>query len=247
MKIKCLIGIHNWNGCKCFKCGKVRNDQHHWKKCMCTQCGKVRNEQHDLKDGLCQICGQGLYKTIKIGNQGWMLENLNLSNFRNGDPITLAKSAKEWEHLTKKGKPACCYYFYNPSYGIKFGKLYNWYAVKDPRGLAPEGWHIPSVSEWKVLKSVLNDKNNDGTKLKSNIDWADNGNGTNESGFSGLPGGVVYRDGSFDSIGYHASWWSSTKDDKDSAFYYTLAWKEGYLREFSSLIQEGKSVRCLKD
>src|SRR3989338_8108735 len=84
---------------------------------------------------------------VQIGGQTWMAENLNVESFRNGDPIPEVKSAEEWEKVGKRKKPAWCYYDYTSANGTKYGKLYNWYAVNDPRGLAPDGWHIPDSLE----------------------------------------------------------------------------------------------------
>lgn len=86
-------------------------------------------------------------KSIKIGNQTWMTENLNVDNFQNGDIIPEAKTTEEWEQAGKRQQPVWCYYDYDINNGKKYGKLYNWYAVNDPRGLAPKGWHIPSDEE----------------------------------------------------------------------------------------------------
>ena len=89
---------------------------------------------------------------IAIGNQVWMTKNLNVSHYRNGDTILMVNSPTDWAKL-KTG--AWCYYGIQSAKGITYGKLYNWYAVRDPRGLAPAGWHIPSDSEWNVLKIFL--------------------------------------------------------------------------------------------
>ena len=92
-----------------------------------------------------------VYKTVRIGDQIWMAENLNVSHFRNGDVITQAESREEWVQAASEGKPAWCYYDNNPENGNKYGKLYNWFAIVDPRGISPEGWHISSDNEWTTL------------------------------------------------------------------------------------------------
>src|SRR5210317_1010044 len=94
-------------------------------------------------------------KEISIGNQVWMLDNLNVDKFRNGDSIPQAKTDEEWENAGINGQPAWCYYDNNPDNGKRYGKLYNWHAVNDSRGLAPKGWHIPSAQEWIVLLDNL--------------------------------------------------------------------------------------------
>ena len=92
---------------------------------------------------------------VTIGEQTWMNKNLDVTTFRNGDPIQEVTTYEEWIKLGEKGIPTWCYYENDSDYGEKYGKLYNWHAVKDPRGLAPKGWHVPSKSEWETLISFL--------------------------------------------------------------------------------------------
>ena len=122
-------------------------------------------------------------KEIKIGQQVWTTENLNVDKFRNGEIIPEAKTAAEWHKAGENKQAAWCYYNNDSSNGTKYGKLYNWYAVNDPRGLAPEGWHIPSDQEWTDLTNYLGGVEQAGAKMKSKEGWLENGNGTNESGF----------------------------------------------------------------
>ena len=140
-------------------------------------------------------------QTITIGTQVWTTKNLDAATFRNGDPIPQAKTDEEWEKAGDNQQPAWCYYDNDPANGAKYGKLYNWYAVNDSRGLAPVGYHIPSDAEWTILTDFLGGEKVAGTKMKSTDFWADyegnSGNGTNESGFSGLPGGNRDLDGTF--------------------------------------------------
>ena len=101
------------------------------------------------------------YKTFQIGTQLWMAENLNVGVFRNGESIPFVKNEHDWYRVGKDKLPALCYYYNRPAYySEKFGTLYNWYAVVDNRGLAPEGWHIPSDEEWSILINELIKKNN---------------------------------------------------------------------------------------
>ncbi|MBK7446999.1 MAG: fibrobacter succinogenes major paralogous domain-containing protein [Ignavibacteria bacterium] len=97
-----------------------------------------------------------------------MSENLEVSVFRNGDLIPEAQKDSEWKNAGDSGKPAWCHYKNNPANGKKYGKLYNWYAVNDSRGLAPEGWHIPSDTEWTELINYL--RENAGSKMKMQVD-----------------------------------------------------------------------------
>jgi uncharacterized protein (TIGR02145 family) len=191
------------------------------------------------------------FKSVKIGTQTWMAENLNVSTFRNGDQIPEAKTKEEWEKAGKEGRPAWCYYENDPKNGTKYGKLYNWYAVNDSRGLAPSGWHITTDAEWTILKNQLGD--DAGKKMKSTSGWEiteelqENGNGTNSSGFSGLPGGLRYINGNFLLFGRVGFWWSSTEHDTSGAYKRWLTHEDGSLSGDNCYKGEGFSVRCLKD
>jgi uncharacterized protein (TIGR02145 family) len=166
-------------------------------------------------------------QSVKIGKHVCMTRNLNVSSFRNGDPIPHAKTNEEWKRADKNKQPAWCYYDNDSAYGVKYGKLYNWYAVTDPRGLAPKGWHIPSREEWIVLTDYLGGEDEAGTKMRSKQGWSAltigmheykqeyDRNGTNSSGFSGLPGGYRscyrYDKSQFKYIGACGFWWCSSE------------------------------------
>lgn len=184
---------------------------------------------------------------VKINNQVWMTKNLNLDQFRNGDQIPYAETSEEWVIAASEGEPAWCYYNNDPANGEKYGKLYNWYAVNDPRGLAPTGWHIPSDAEWTALLDYLG--NDDvGNKLKSSSEWSNNGNGTNESGFSGLPGGSRdANDGDFNLIGQYGGWWANTEVTENDAVTRSLDFGVNRVYGFGINKGRGLSVRCLKD
>jgi uncharacterized protein (TIGR02145 family) len=210
-----------------------------------------------------------VYKTVKIGMQEWMAENLNVDQFLNGDLIPEAKSEIEWDNAAKNGLPVWCYYYNDSQYGIKYGKLYNWYAVTDPRGLAPKGWHIPLDDEWTVLTSYLGGDDAAGDKLKSKFGWQENvqladstknelinGNGNNSSGFSALPGGIRYAADKFLYLKEDGYWWSATDQgaavtDDDPNL---VAWArvlgstfEHMYRSYSNYKGIGMSVRCIKN
>lgn len=194
---------------------------------------------------------EGASKEVTIGKQVWMTQNLNVDKFRNGDPIPEAKTDEEWRKAGENGEPAWCYYNNNPDNGDRYGKLYNWYAVNDPRGLAPEGWKIPSDEEWSRLADFLGGVSVAGTKMKSTDFWADyegkSGNGTNESGFSGLPGGVRNDYGTFNGIGEVGIWWISTELDADNAWNRYLNYFNGVVGRLNFDKKAGFSVRCLRD
>lgn len=151
--------------------------------------------------------------SIIIGEQEWSASNLDIITFQNGDTIPHAINNQQWEIAGREGKPAWCYYENDPENGIKFGKLYNWYAITDPRGFAPQGWHLPSHEEWKQLVDFLGGPEVAGIKMKSTKGWDEDGNGTNDSGFAGLPGGHRNGNGDFYNVGMTGSWWSITESD----------------------------------
>ena len=185
-------------------------------------------------------------QNVAIGTQLWMNKNLDVSSFRNGDPIPQAKTNEEWKKAGINKQPAWCYYENDPANGVKYGKLYNWYAVSDPRGLAPVGYHIPSNAEWTKLEDYLGSEA--GKKMKSPRGWNENGNDNNSSGFSGLPGGTRDYDGPFGSdIGDSGYWWSSTEGGTYGAWYRYLDSSDGTVGRSSGNENLGFSVRCLRD
>ena len=182
--------------------------------------------------------------TVKIGTQTWTTKNLEVTTYRNGDVIPQVQDASAWTSLTTG---AWCYYNNDASNGTKYGKLYNWYAVNDPRGLAPKGFHIPSDAEWTVLTDYLGGTAAAGTKMKSSTGWDANGNGTNSSGFAGFPGGYRLYYGTFDYVGSYGFWWCATEDSSFDAWFRFLYCNNGvvYRDDFSK--QNAFSVRCLGD
>ena len=195
------------------------------------------------------------WKTVKIGDQEWTTENLNLGHFQNGDIIQEAKTKEEWEKVGKNKEPAWCYYDNNSSNDKKYGKLYNFYAVIDPRGLAPNGWHVPTDAEWTVLTDYLTANGHNGTEgsaLKATSGWdydvdGQSGNGTDDYGFLGLPGGYRGYSGNFSAIGGTGVWWSSSQSSTDDAWYRYLDDFYDYVYRSNSTKDYGFSVRCLRD
>ncbi|MBN2016747.1 MAG: fibrobacter succinogenes major paralogous domain-containing protein [Candidatus Cloacimonetes bacterium] len=202
-----------------------------------------------------------VYQTKMFGNQEWMVENLKVNHYRNGDPIPNATDGSTWAALTYG---AYCYYNNNSSNSETYGALYNWYAVEDSRGLAPEGWHVPTDDEIKELEMYLglsesqaNSEGwrgtNEGSKLAGSHDLWTNGAMRNDpefgsSGFDLIPGGFRnYYSGSFYSMGYSGRFWSSTENNKHPAWYrdvdydYTTVYRYGFIK------CGGFSVRCVKD
>jgi uncharacterized protein (TIGR02145 family) len=186
-------------------------------------------------------------QTVTIGRQVWMTKNLDVSTFRNGDPILQAKTKEEWAKAGENKQPAWCYYENDAANGKKYGKLYNYFAVKDPRGLAPIGFHIPLDNEWSILTSYLGGEDVAGKKMKSNIGWTENGNGNNSSKFSGLPGGFRNGSGAFVNIGKFGYFWSSTETNTINAWDRNLGYSYDFTGRYGVAKIEGESVRCLKD
>lgn len=186
--------------------------------------------------------------SVAIGKQVWMMENLNVVHFRNGDPIPEARTDEEWIRANESKEPVWCYYENNSSRGLLYGKLYNWYAVHDSRGLAPIGWHIPSNEEWSALIKGLGGAAVAGGKLKSNSGWYSNGNGSNESQFAAIPGGYREADGTFSSVGYSGFWWSISVSRNDYwGRYLNSSGIAAYPYSGNNWIGGGFSVRCVKD
>ncbi len=185
-------------------------------------------------------------KTIAIGGHEWINKNLNVSKFANGDPISEVRTIEEWKKAGEEKKPAWCYYENSIGNGNTFGKLYNWYAVVDTRGLCPSGWHVPSEVEWSSLIGALN-KKSQADQLKSTTHWGETGKGTDDHQFTALPGGMRYGTGKFESLNKEAYWWTSTESSSSYATgrligsQLNLIYKNNYKKD------DGFSVRCVKD
>ena len=198
-------------------------------------------------------------EAVTIGTQVWMLKNLDVTTYRNGDTIPQVTNPIQW---TQRTSGAWCYMNDDPAMAAIYGKLYNWYAVNDPRGLAPTGWHVPTDDDWKTLEMSLNMMQSqadvtgwrgtdEGGKLKETgtLHWnAPNTGATNSSGFVALPGG--YRYDFYASFGYVRSvgfWWSSTEYSATSAWGRNLSCSCASVSRTDYRKPTGFSVRCLKD
>lgn len=199
-----------------------------------------------------------VYKTIVIGTQEWMAENLKTSIYRNGEAISNVVNNSIWVNTT-----AGAYSFYDLSsqYECPYGKLYNWFAVSDPRLLCPIGWHVATDAEWSILINHLDpnadggnfNPNSAGSQLKSTGSqyWLNlNQDATNGSGFSGLPGGFRQEYGAFNNIGSNGYWWSSTiAEEIDPIFIWARSIGSGVgdATRYLNGKRNGASVRCIKD
>ena len=177
----------------------------------------------------------------------WLGKNLNVDHFANGDRIPQVQSDEEWKRIAEEKQPAWCYYNNDSVKGYNYGKLYNWYAVHDSRGLAPRGWHIPSDPEWTQLSDHLGGETIAGTKMKSIDLWENDGNGNNNSLFSGLPSGERGAEGTFGYIGVYCGWWSSSESPPEKALLRSLSVGTGRALRVIATKGKGFSVRCIKD
>lgn len=183
--------------------------------------------------------------SVIIGTQVWMQMNLDVSTYRNGDEIPQVTDPNEWASLTTG---AWCWYNNDPANGAVYGKLYNWFAVNDPRGLAPEGWHVPSDTEWYVVSNVLGKGSGGKMKETGITHWFDpNVDATNSSNFSGLPGGYRSEIGQYCYSKYLGLWWTSTEFDHSKSWYRRLLCYSNFLDYWRFPKTMGFSVRCIKN
>lgn len=187
------------------------------------------------------------YATIQIGTQVWMAENLGATTYANGDPIPNVTNSTQWSGLTTG---AWSYYNANSIYDNPYGKLYNWYAVTDPRNVCPVGWHVPTDAEWSILSAYLGGQGVAGDEMRSvgyNY-WAfPNTGATNQSGFSGLPGGYRNSLGSFGLLLSRGYWWSATALTPSAALGRDLLGSNPNFFQNTDSKTCGYSVRCLMD
>jgi len=199
------------------------------------------------------------YATVLIGDQCWFAENLRNENYDNGDAIPAGLSDSEWSSTTSgatavygEGSSTCstgtpdgdaCDEVWSLN---EYGRLYNWYAVDDARGLCPSGWHVPTDEEWTVMTDGLGGASVAGGEMKTTYGWNTGSNGTNSSGFSGLPGGYRIFNGNFSNAGYYGSWWSSSPNGS-YAWYRGLDYGNESVDRDDTNQRFGFSVRCVRD
>lgn len=186
-----------------------------------------------------------VYKTVKIGNQVWMMENLRTTRYRDGTIIQNVTGSSNWG---TQPNGAYCNYNNNPELGKTYGFLYNWYAVNSARQLAPQGWHIPTSAEWTILYNYIGGDRYSGGKIQEsgNSHWINDTGASNITQFTGLPAGSRNADGTYESITYQGNWWTATANPTGTASYYNL-YVKGYIELAESLKSLGYSVRCIKD
>ena len=183
-------------------------------------------------------------ETIQIGYQTWMQKNLDEERFRNGDVIPEVTNWEEWMRAGENEKPAWCYFDNDSILGQKHGKLYNWYAVMDPRGLSPVGFHVPNKDEWEILFKTFED-----ATLTNGIDfWLDDVQ-NDHKGFRAIPSGGRFHEADVEFFYYlniKAWWWTTSDMDKNVAYCVNYDVKYDVLI-FDYYKDVGISVRCIKD
>ena len=203
------------------------------------------------------------YATVLIEDQCWFAENLRSENYKNGDPIPTNLSEVAWDITTSGavavfGDASFSYCTGSPEFNAcdeswslnEYGRLYNWYAVDDQRGLCPSGWHVPTDGEWTVMTNHLGGESVAGGEMKTDYGWSNGTTGTNSSGFSGLPGGLIGLDYYeyavyFAGVGYIGYWWSSSPNGADAWCRELRGGDPVYRADENQNM--GFSVRCIKD
>jgi uncharacterized protein (TIGR02145 family) len=207
---------------------------------LALQCSKDEKSTEPVTD----IDGN-TYKTVKIGTQIWMAENLKTSRLNDGTDIPIIKDVTAWMNLTT---PAFCWYKNNEiPYKTEYGALYNGYTISTAK-LCPDAWHIPSNEEWNTLRSFLGDSLKVGNKLKEagTLHWLSPNKGDNSTGFTALPGGVRYFEGTFASEGTFTGFWSSTESNGEE-WYSGLYHADATFTIYHQNKKNGFSIRCLKN
>ena len=214
---------------------------------QCTCAGNALiNGLYYEGNGVTDIDGN-TYNTIVINGQEWMGKNLAVSKYRNGDPITTGLSNTNWASTTSG---AYAIYGDLAANNSTYGKLYNWYAMTDSRGVCPTGWHVPSEPEWFVLENYLGGIFDAGGKMKSTTGWTTpNLAATNVSGFTGLPGGYRLVNGTYNHLLGYGYFWTTTAYDLDPNYtwYHALKFDDSIMFRSQFLKRAGMSIRCLKD
>ena len=227
--------------------------------CNYGNAGDCDDNNPQINPAQTEICGNGIDDNcngiidencaVQICNQTWMIKNLDVSTYRNGDPIPQVTDNVQWVSLTTGAW--CWYNNDSATYAATYGKLYNWYAVMDPRGLAPAGWHVPTAAEWDELTNCLGGSGIAGGALKEAglSHWiSPNAGATNSSGFTGLPAGFRYStDGKFWGVGWETYWWSVTPCCPSAAWVSYLSFNVPNHIRTNGPETIGISVRCIKD
>lgn len=201
----------------------------------------------DKKYGTVADVDGNIYKTIKIGNQIWMAENLRTTHYRDGEAIPLVSDSADWA-----AQLSGAYCNYNDTENLDtiatYGRLYNWYSLANNESIAPEGWRVPNAGDWNILIEYLGGDSIAGRKLKEagNLHWVDPVDSDNSSGFTALPGGWRQIPFNYNKMGYYCDYWTSSYNGEISAaFLYLFSWNPLAYKGYN-FKTKGYSVRCIK-
>jgi len=214
-----------------------------------TACEKDDDPETEetIKEGTVTDIEGNVYVTVQIDDQVWMAENLKTTTYNDGTAIDLVTDNNEWESDTTV---AYCWYDNDEAqYADTYGALYNWNVVSTGN-LCPDGWHVPTYDEWMALEGYIvssGHNGSEGTTLKATYGWGENGNGTNDYGFTALPGGCRYSPGHFYGIGEIGGWWTASEFGSGSAHSRGLSADENTVGKYAYIYQLGFSVRCVQD
>jgi len=217
-----------------------------------ASCGASNVHNPDLVYGQMTDQQGNTYRTIVIGTQEWMAENLQTNNYRNGDAIPFRPNDGDWQYGTGG---AFSYPQFNGANQCPYGKLYNWDAVTDPRNVCPTGWHVPTIGDWGVLVDHLGGSAVAGGKMKTTGEqyWnSPNYQATNASGFSGLAAGVRQQSGSYFAFRIYAEWWSASEVNSSEAYGIGITTYAPWSGDVPDVYsggpkRQGRSVRCVRD
>ncbi len=190
------------------------------------------------------------YSFVTIGKKVWLRDNLNVSRYRNGDPIRQAKTDEEWLDAAAKKEGAWCYHKNDPANAAQFGRLYNWYAVNDPRGIIPSGWHLPSKEDWMEVATVLTGSSpSEERKINALSTWRYPALAVDNSiHFHAEPGGLRgTEEMAFLFLGENAFIWASTEQAPNLAWYAQFDFHNAVINIAAQDKRTGIAVRCIKD
>ena len=207
----------------------------------------VMTSESELRAAEKDIAGHTI-SSVSIDGQVWMKENLDVSSYRNGDQIRYAATNQDWLDAAAKGEGAWSYYKNDAASNGKYGRLYNWYAVHDPRGLAPSGWHVPTSQELNKLATALAGIPVGGGKLRStgsSLEISPNVAADNSNQFSALPGGMRGTGGDFIFMGDNAFFWSSS-ESTSLISWYSVVGHRPIVVQGTEHNADGMSVRCIR-
>ena len=226
--------------------GLTPGTTYHYRLKATNELGTAYGNDTIFKTYVVEDADQNYYYSVTIGTQIWMQENLKTTSLQDGTAIPRVTGNTSWKNLTSTGY--CWYNNDEPTYKSSYGALYNWYTVNTGK-LCPEGWHVPANAEWMTLTNYLGGESLAGDKLKEagSEHWGSQNNGTNETGFTALPGGTRKDDGSFSDNGSAGFWWSTTSVLPTLSYYAVIYYNSGSLVRGTTSPVYGCSVRCIKD